>query len=93
MWLKFKEKLPAVSLILAFVEVTFIWGLFVLDHTSPPLSPLTVRLAAAIWIFGGLGSIVCAICAMTVKPRPRLAPVALAVAIVAYLICGLPMLV
>ena len=92
-WLRFKDKLPVLSIAMALTEVSFIWGLVFFSHASQPYSAHTLRLASQAWILCGLGSIVFAIAAMVIKPRPKLAPLALAVAILAYFVCGLPMLV
>jgi hypothetical protein len=87
-----QHKTAAVSLACCFLEVLIVWGV-VAAVQATGRQPHLVKLASAAWLFGGLLSIVFSIAALIVDRRREVGAASLVVALVSFLVCGLPMMV
>jgi hypothetical protein len=89
------RKLGCTSLAVSLAEILVIYGAAVLVQTSkqPHASPLILRMVSTTWLVGGLGSFGFATAGLVADSDRRAAFFALFAAIVAFLVCGLQMLV
>jgi hypothetical protein len=89
-----KRGFACISLAVSLAEILIIGGALVLVQTSKqPPTPLIVRLTDTTWLIGGLGSFGFAVAGLVADSDRRTAFFALIVAIVAWLICGVPLMV
>jgi hypothetical protein len=87
-----QHKMASISLAICVFEIMTIWGGVLVVHLSGQNATL-FRLTSAVWLCGGLTSVVSAIAALIVDARRELGVMSLAVAVVAFIVCGLPMMV
>jgi hypothetical protein len=87
-----QHNLASISLAVCLFEVVIIWGGVVVVQISGQ-HPAIFRFTSAVWLCGGLVSIVSAIAALIVDARREVGVVSLAVAVALFIACGLPMMV
>jgi hypothetical protein len=87
-----QHKMAATSLAICLLELLIVWGVVVAVQVSGQ-QPTLVRLASAAWVCGGLISVISAIAALIVDKRRGIGGISLAVALVTFIACGLPMMV
>lgn len=87
-----QHKMAAISLVTCLLELLVVWGVVMVVRLSVQ-QPALVKLASGAWVCGGLVSIICAIAALIVETRRGIGALTLAVAIVVFIVCGLPMMV
>jgi hypothetical protein len=87
-----QHKTASISLAICLLELLIVWGVVVVVQTSGQQAAL-VRFASAAWVGGSLLSIVFAIAALLVDKRRVIGGISLGVALVTFIVCGLPMMV
>lgn len=87
-----QHKMAAISLATCLLELLIVWGVVIIVQLSGQQLAL-LRLASGAWVCGGLVSIICAIAALIIETRRGIGALSLAVAIVMFIVCGLPMMV
>jgi hypothetical protein len=87
-----QHRTAAISLAFCFLEVVIVWGVVAAVQATGQ-QPHLVRLASAAWLFGGLLSIGFSIAALIVDRRRGVGVASLVVALLSFLVCGLPMMV
>lgn len=86
------HKIATASLLFSGFEIIVVWGAAAAVPAIGEHSIL-LRSASFAWILGGLGSLLLAALALIVDRQRQMGLVCFAVALVAFFICGLPMLV
>jgi hypothetical protein len=87
-----EHKLASISLAVCLFEIVIIWGGVVVVQTSGQ-HPALFRFTSAVWLCGGVASVVSAIAALIVDARREVGVVSLVVAVAVFIACGLPMMV
>ena len=88
------RKLGCTSLAVSLAEILVIYGVVVIVQTSQqPHMPLLRKVVDIAYLVGGLGSFGFAVAGLVADSHRRAAVFALIAAIVAFLVCGLQMLV
>jgi hypothetical protein len=87
-----QHKTAAISLAICLLELLIVWGVVVVVQTSGRQAGL-VRLASAAWVCGSLASVVLAVATLFVDKRRGVGAACLAVSLVTFIACGLPMMV
>ena len=86
------HKIASISLALSILETAIVWGITALLYSKGP-NPSVYRLTSGAWVIGTVLSIVSAVGAILIDRDRKIGVLALIVAAVVFLICGLPMLV
>jgi hypothetical protein len=87
-----QHKTAAISLACCLLEVVVVWGVVAAVQATGQ-HPHLVRLASAAWLIGGLLSIGFSIGALIVDRHRGVGVASLAVALLSFVVCGLPMMV
>lgn len=87
-----KQRLAVISLALSTIEVIVVWGSLAVNAIWRQHAALMYKLASDVWVLCGLGAIGLSIAAIAVASPRKIAPIALGVSLIAFLLCGLPML-
>jgi hypothetical protein len=86
------RKFGCVSLMLSAIEILVVWGGVALSKTSIRWDWNLVRhVLEATYLIGALGSVTFAVVGLAMDNRRTVALLAVIVALVAFVICGLPM--
>lgn len=89
-----RSKFGCISLVLSLAEIGIIWSPLALVWTSGKhLTPLVVTVSSTTWLLGGLVSFGFAVAGLVTDSNRVAALIAVIVAVVTFLVCGLPMLV
>jgi len=89
-----KRRLGSISLALSLVEIVIMWGDVALVQTpSRQTMHLLLNVNTWAWLLGGLGSLGFAVAGLVADSHRMTAFVAVIVAVAAFFICGLQMLV
>lgn len=86
------RNIALISLLTSFLETIVVWGAFYSGVTRQS-SPSIVGMTDWAWLLGGPGSFVLALVALFADSRRSTAFVALAVALILFVVCGLTKLV
>lgn len=86
------HRIASTSLALCALEIIIVWGAVAFVQLQGQHAVL-VTLASIAWLCGGVTSIMSAIAALIIDPRREIGAMVMIVAVVAFLICGLPFLV
>lgn len=84
--------MATISLICSALEIVLIWGAAVAAPSNGQNAVL-LRVMSLIWIVASLAAIVSAIIALVVDSLRPIGALSLIVALAAFVICGLPLLV
>lgn len=87
-----KHKVATVSIALATLEIVIVWGAVVIAIGTKQHATL-LTIASFAWILGGLGSFTSAVASLVIDQKRQMGLLSLIISVVAFLICGLPMLV
>jgi len=86
------HKLAAMSFVSSALEIVFVWGTAVAVQASGHHA-VWIKIASCAWILGTLSALLMAAIALIIDPRRQIALLSLAVAVITFFICGLPMVV